>query len=48
MSKLKINNFNSKKAGIFVGSFFLGGDQFDRPLYFRKSLSNINIALYNC
>ena len=35
----------------FEGSFFLGGGQFDIPpipSYFKKNLSNINIALYNC
>ena len=57
--KLIIHNifriqFNFNMSGIFEGSFFWawrgGGSQFDPPhfSYFKKNLSNTNIALYNC
>ena len=39
---------NPNKAGLFEGSFFWGGCQFDSSSYFKKNLSNINITLYNC
>ena len=47
-----LNHINPNKTEIFEGSFSweVGGGvgQFDSPLYFKKTLSNINITLYNC
>ena len=45
-------SFNANKAGLFEGSFSWGwgrgGGQLDLPSYFKKTLSNVNITLYNC
>ena len=45
------NLLNPNKAGLFGGSFSLGGGggvSLTPLSYFKKKLSNINIAVYNC